>query len=179
MFKRKSECQKKRGMFSPYIDGRLTSSERERMESHIEGCEACRRELESLEATVNLLHRVPLISPPRSFAIAEVAPRRHSVAFGTLRVATAVAVLALVFLFVSDGVQLFEGGLIGERLAQQVTPVAGDGLDGGEVPAEGGEYVWPVSEIEMALLGVVLVLGGTTAILWHRRRRGGEKAPIS
>lgn len=176
MFKGKSECQRIQGMLSPYIDGRLGPLERERIESHIEGCEACRWQLESLEATVNLLQRVAMVSPPRSFALAEVAPRRRAAAFGTLRVATAVAVLLLAFLFLGDALHLFGPGLIGERLAPQVTPRAGEVLDMGGAPPEGEGYAWPLRQLELALLGVVVVLGGATAILWHRRRRGGEKA---
>jgi len=144
------------------------------MESHIEGCDACRRELESLGATVNLLHRVPLVSPPRSFALAEVVPERRPVAFGALRVATAVAVLVLAFFFVGDALHLFGAGLIEERFA----PMAEDVSDMGGASAEGEEHVWPVLEIELALLGLVVVLGGATAILWQRRRRGGDKALV-
>ena len=177
MFKRKSECKKVQGMLSPYIDGWLTSLETERTESHIEGCEACRRELESLGATVNLIHRVPLVSLSRSFTIAELAPiYRGPAAFGVLRIATAVAVLVLAFLFLGDAAHLFEAGLIGERFAQQVTPVADEDSDMGGAALEGEEYIWPVRELELALLGVVVVLGGVTAIMWQKKRRGGEKA---
>jgi len=182
MFKRKSECQRVQGMLSPYIDGQLGPSDREGMESHLEGCQACRRELESLRATVNLLHRVTIVSPPRSFAIAKAAPKPLPAAvwsFGVLRVATAVAALLLVFVFAGDATHLFEGGLIEERTAQQGTTMDGEDVevsDRGGAPAGGEEYVWPVSELELALLGVVVVLGGATAILWQRRRRGGERA---
>ena len=175
MFKRKSECQEIQGMLSLYIDGMLSPLEREKLESHIEGCEACRWELESLEATVNLLQRVAMVSPPRSFALAEVAPKRRPAAFGTLRVATAVAVLVLAFLFLGDALHLFGAGLIGERLAPQVTPTAGEVLDMGGAPPEGEGYVWPLRQLELALLGVVVVLGGATAILWQKRRKGAEK----
>jgi len=188
MFKRKSECQRVQGMLSPYIDGQLGPSDKEGMESHLEGCQACRRELKSLRATVNLLHRVTMVSPPRSFAIAKAAPKPLPAAvwsFGVLRVTTAVAALLLVFIFAGDATHLFEGGLIEERTAQQDTLMDGeDGEDGevsdtGGVPAGGEEYVWPVSELELALLGVVVVLGGATAVLWQRRRRGGERASKS
>lgn len=180
MFKRKSECQKLKGMLSPYIDGQLSPSERERVEGHIEGCDACRHELESLRATVDLLHRVSTVSPPRSFTIAEVVPKRRAVAFGALRAATAVAVVLLAFVFMGDALHLFGAGLIEERLTyQEVTPVptplGGEvsDLDGATAEAEG--YVWPVPELELAMIGVVVALGGATAILWQRRRRS-EKA---
>lgn len=165
-----------RGSLSPYIDGRLPSSERQRIESHIEGCEACRRELESLRAMVNLLHRVPLVSPLRSFALAEVAPQRRPAVFGALRAATAVAVLVLAFLFVGDAFHLFGAGLIEEGFGRQVSPIVENVSDMGGALAEGEEYIWPVLEIELALSGVVVILGGATVVLWHRRRKGGEKA---
>lgn len=179
MFKRKSECQRVQGMLSPYIDGQLSASDREGMEGHLEGCQACRRELESLRATVNLLHRVTMASPPRSFAIAKAAPKALPAAvwsFRVLRVATAIAALLLVFVFAGDATHLFEGGLIEERTAQQGTLMDGEVSDTGGAPAGGEEYVWPVSELELALLGVVVVLGGATAVLWQIRRREGEKA---
>lgn len=169
------------GMLSPYIDGRLSPLEREKIESHVEGCEACRWELESLEATVNLLQRVAMVSPLRSFALPEVAPKPHPatlrrpVAFGALRVATAVAVLVLAFLFLGDALHLFGAGLIGERLAQQVTPMPGEVLDMGGAPPEGEGYAWPLRQLELAMVGVVVALGGATAILWQKRRKGAEK----
>lgn len=176
MFKRKSECQKVKGLLSPYIDQQLSSLERVLVEDHLAKCAVCSGELKSLRATVNLLHRVPMVSPPRTFALAEVAPKRRPVAFGALRAATAVAVLLLAFLFVGDALHLFEAGFIEERFAQQVTPEAAEVLDIEDVSLEGEGYAWPVREFEFALLGVVVVLGGMTAILWQRRRSGSEKA---
>jgi anti-sigma factor RsiW len=168
MFKRKSECQKLKGVLSPYIDGQLSPSERERTERHLKGCEACRRELESLRATVNLLHRVPMVSPSRSFAL-ELAPKRRPAAFGALRAATAVAMLLLAFLFLGDALHIFGPGLVGEERL----------FDAAEVAYAGAGFAWPVWQIELALLTVVLVLATVTAILWWRGRRGGEKAQKS
>jgi len=168
-------------MLSPYIDGQLSSPDRERLEGHIERCDACRCQLESLRATVDLLHRVPMVSPPRYFTIAEAAPKRRAVAFGALRAATAVAVVFLAFLFVVDAINLFETAPVEDRLAQQdnattPAPLEGEGLDKEPAPAEAEGYTWPVRQLELALVGVVVILGGTTAILWHRRRRPVETA---
>jgi len=171
-------------MLSSYIDEQLHLADRKRVESHLEGCQACCVELESLKATLKLLHRVALVTPPRSFAIAEAAPIPRPAtarAFGALRVATAAAALLLVFTFAGDAAHLFEAGPVEERTAQQVTPMANEdegaiglSLDGeGYANSEG--YTWPVREIELALSGVVVALGGATALLWQRRRRG-EKA---
>ncbi len=205
MFKRKNECKKIEGLFSPYIDGQLSLSDVKRVERHIEECSACRRELESLRAVVGLLHRVPMVSPGRSFAIAARVPRRSPVALRALRVATAVAVLLLAFVFVGDALHFFEPGGVEDRAILQQnaatsTPTGGESFDAdGETPegqyegtpvpaASGGEglnseseafessgYAWPVRPIQLALVGVVVVLGGSTAIMWLRLRQGKEK----
>jgi anti-sigma factor RsiW len=179
------------GLLSPYIDGQIGSSERDRVESHLEECQVCSRELDSLRATVNLLHRVAVVSPPRSFALAEVEAKRRPAtltreapqwrrvpALGALRVATAVATLLLVFVLAGDATHLFETGPVENRAAQQGTPVADEVMDAGgasfgsEGFTDGEGYIWPVLELELVLMGVVLILGGATAVLWHRKRRG-------
>ena len=197
---RKNQCRKVQRLLSPYIDGQISSAEKDRVESHLEECLVCHRELESLRATINLLHRVAIVSEPRSFALAELeakrrlailtgeATQRHRVpALGALRVATAVAALLLVFVLAGDATHLFEAGSVGNRVALQGAPVA-DEVQGTPVPDEvmgvgdasldsegftdGEGYIWPVLELELALAGMVLILGGTTAVLWHRKRRG-------
>ena len=188
---RKNQCRKVQGLLSPYIDGQIGSSERDRVESHLEECQVCRREFDSLRATVNLLHRVAVVSPPRSFALAEVEAKRRTAALtreapqwrrvpalGALRVATAVAALLLVFVLAGDATHLFETGPVENRAAQQGTPVADEVMDAGgasfdsEGFIDGEGYIWPVLELELVLMGVVLILGGATAVLWHRKRRG-------
>ncbi len=188
---RKNQCHKVQGLLSPYIDGQIGSSERDRVESHLEECQVCSRELDSLRATVNLLHRVAVVSPPRSFALAEVEAKRRPAtltreapqwrrvpALGALRVATAVATLLLVFVLAGDATHLFETGPVENRAAQQGTPVADEVMEAGgaffdsEGFTDGEGYIWPVLELELVLTGVVLLLGGATAGLWHRKRRG-------
>lgn len=41
-------CRKARRLLSPYLDGALKASERERLEAHLPSCPACRAELELL-----------------------------------------------------------------------------------------------------------------------------------
>lgn len=132
-------------MLSPYIDGQLSPSEMERIERHIEECDDCRRELESLRAVVSLLHRVPIIAPQRSFTIAAKAPRRRPVALRALRVATAVAVLVLAFVF---ALHFFELGPVEDRSIQQeyaptYTPTSGEGSDTEAETPEAEGYGWP------------------------------------
>lgn len=123
MFKRQREsgCHQTRQMFASYIDGRLNAVEQDAVNYHIEVCDDCRRELESLEATVQLLHRMPVVTPTRSFTLAE-APRQQVLApLGTLitdrareataalipntnwlRVATAAAIILLMVMVAGD-----------------------------------------------------------------------------
>ena len=106
LFKRETLCKKIQGMLSEYMDNRLGSEDRVLVESHLEACEACSRELASLRMAVQLLHRVPQVPLPRSFTVAVPEPRREGV-FGAsslrwLRPATAVATLVLVVLLAVD-----------------------------------------------------------------------------
>jgi len=105
-------CRKVRGMLSEYIDNSLNSEDKSFIERHIETCEACSKELESLRMTVQLLHRVPEVSVPRSFTVTVPQPRRES-AFGPsslrwLRPATAIVAVALVVLLMGDFLHGFE-----------------------------------------------------------------------
>jgi len=184
MFRRKSECQIVQGRLSPYIDEQLNPADKERVESHLEGCQACLGELESLRSTVKLLHRVAMVTPPRSFAVAEAAPKPQPASarsFRVFRAATAVAALLLVFTFAGDAAHLFEAGPVEERTDRQVLPLVKEDTGEGVLPSEGegyadGEvYTWPVFELELALSGVVLVLGGAAVVLWQKKRRGIEK----
>ncbi|TET18542.1 MAG: hypothetical protein E3J81_00070 [Dehalococcoidia bacterium] len=107
---RKTRCHKVRGMLSEYIDSRLDSEDRGDVERHLEICEACSNELESLQMTVQLLNRVPLMPAPRSFAISEVGTGRVSIfepqRLGWLRPATAFATVALIALLIVDFLQV-------------------------------------------------------------------------
>jgi|GEM_PF-769877 len=76
---RKARCRKVREMLSEYIDNLLGAEDRGVVESHLEVCEACSNELESLQMTVQLLHRMPSVPVPRSFAIREGKTDREEV----------------------------------------------------------------------------------------------------
>lgn len=53
-----------------YLDDRLPSQARERLESVISGCADCRRELEGLRDTAAMLRQLPVVAPRRSFVMA-------------------------------------------------------------------------------------------------------------
>jgi hypothetical protein len=99
-------------MLSEYIDSGLSSESKSFVERHLETCEACSKELESLRMTVQLLHRVSEVPVPRSFTVTVPQPRRES-AFGPaslrwLRPATAIVAVALVVLLMGDFLHAFE-----------------------------------------------------------------------
>ena len=79
---RKSQCQRIQEVLSPYLDNRLTSVERDAVKYHVEICEDCRRELDSLEITAQLLQRMPVATAPRSFTLAEAPKGRVWVPLG-------------------------------------------------------------------------------------------------
>ena len=117
MFRGKGKplCRKVRGMLSEYVDNRLDGENKSFVERHLETCEACSKELESLRMTVQLLHRVPEVSVPRSFTVIVPEPRRES-AFGPasmrwLRPATAIVAIALVVLLMGDFLHGFENNV--------------------------------------------------------------------
>ncbi len=96
-------------LLSAYIDNQLSSAERAEVDSHLEGCAVCRRELETLHWTVSLLRAVPQRRVPRSFTIpvpARAPERPHLLSlrwsYGFLRAATAFAALLLVLVVASD-----------------------------------------------------------------------------
>ena len=76
---RKRECRRVRGKLSEYIGGRLGTEEKGSLESHLETCSACAKELEALQMTVKLLNQVPSVPVPRSFAIREMETDREKV----------------------------------------------------------------------------------------------------
>ena len=134
MFKRKSRCQKTEEMLSAYLDGRLISAERDAVKYHLRTCNDCRRELDSLETTLDLLHRLPLIAAPRAFTLTGAQGKREWVPYripsvNRLRVATAAAMILLAVLVTGDFAGLFyaEISLEPERIAEvTITAEAGE-----------------------------------------------------
>jgi len=115
----KTGCRRVKRVLSEYADQRLGEEERLAVRRHLDTCEACSRELASLRMTVRLLHEVPVVPVPRSFAVRrqeverviEPAPQR----LRWLRPATAVAVFTLVMVLAVDFLQLVPGQLASER----------------------------------------------------------------
>jgi hypothetical protein len=141
----KDKCDKTKGMLSAYIDQCLSLKELMEVEHHLEACQRCQEELDSLRTTVGLLHRVPQVLPSRSFAIAEVKPVLRRTAVWALRAATSVAAVFLALVFASDLINLFEvtPSLVDERGAPSSTlgPEGGEEQEVAPSPGENWSFV--------------------------------------
>ena len=102
-------------LLSDYVDQRLAPSERRRMDDHIQTCWNCRRELQGLQETVDLLRSTPTVPVPRSFALTpSMVAAEPSAGLYVMGVRAAVAVaVALVVVVVGDGL-----GLLGPDQSQ-------------------------------------------------------------
>ena len=92
-------------MLSEHIDGRLGDAARARLEAHLRACSVCQEEPDSLRATVQILHRLPEVSVPRSFRLQSApAPRREPrpLPLRPMQLSTAGAALLLAVLVVGD-----------------------------------------------------------------------------
>jgi len=101
---------------SAYIDGRLTTRERSRLERHLASCRDCTADLESLRQTKALLGQLPQMMAPRSFKLpaslqAEyIRYRRLSRTYRLLGSASAVAAVLLVVLLAGGTILGYLGG---------------------------------------------------------------------
>lgn len=153
-------CGEVRELLSEYIDRTLSHDKRSVVEEHLEACEACSGELESLQMTVQVLHRVPEAQVPRSFAITRVEERRATAfeprglgwlrpatalaAFEPrglrwLRFATALAVVVLMVLVSVDFLVVGGGELAGEPPTQPAS-VLGSEEETDQAKATGGMF---------------------------------------
>ena len=114
---------------SEYLDGRLPASQALQLEGHVEACDRCGLELESLRETVGLLRQMPMLEPRRIFTVGEaplLAPTRPlfrvpSWAYGA---AASVAVLVLALVTTAD----LGGLLAGEAAPSERSSLATEEL---------------------------------------------------
>ena len=99
-----------RALLSSYVDGEVSAAEARRVEEHAAACSACRDELDSLTATVELVRALPEFELPRSFELTRLPEEEPRANFGVWapRLATSVAGLLLVILLAGD----FTGTLV-------------------------------------------------------------------
>lgn len=61
------QCREVQDLLSAYLDCMLDPSEKESADRHLEGCPACRSELDDLKMVVGLVRDLPLVDPPPEF----------------------------------------------------------------------------------------------------------------
>ena len=57
-------------LLSPYIDGRVSPEDGERIARHLDACEACRADLTALQGVVGLVRSVPPVTAPEGLRTA-------------------------------------------------------------------------------------------------------------
>ncbi len=142
-----------RGLLSAYIDGQVSETESRRVEKHLDLCDECRLELDTLRSTVDLLNRLPDLAVPRSFALSEApAPVVFSPPFASAaRLFAPVAAAVLVMLVVGDALGLVSQGGLGEQPAS-LTAESRVAVSGGAEPAPVAEMaaeVETITEVEV------------------------------
>ncbi len=112
---------------SEYLDGRLQGRDLDRVGQRLEECDACRKDLEELQATVAMVRQLPMETPRRSFVMsappAEPVRVRPALALRAPNwvyvVAASVAALALAITVVDA-----TGGLSSDPLRRDVETTA-------------------------------------------------------
>ena len=93
-----------RTLLSSYMDGQVSPAEAKRVEEHLLTCDECRRDIETLRMSVEMLGELPELEIPRSFALTSppesvVSTRRFA---WSARLATTAAALLLAALVAGD-----------------------------------------------------------------------------
>ena len=152
---RKTQCDLVRELLSPYIDDELGSKERQKVDSHLESCQSCREEFDSIRKTISLVQNMPVIEPRRSFAISETKKKTWDGRLKVLSAATALVAVLLLVIIIGDIGHYFDA------LPLPSTPWP--------QPPEIGKYYWPVRETEFGLLGLFIVLAIATIVCWLKK----------
>lgn len=61
--------KKIKALLSTYLDDELIEKEKDLVDRHLATCGSCRQEMDSLRVTVDLIKKMPLVSPGRSFLL--------------------------------------------------------------------------------------------------------------
>ncbi|MBI4297580.1 MAG: zf-HC2 domain-containing protein [Chloroflexi bacterium] len=182
MERRKIGCPQVRKWLSEYLDGAMRAEQVQAVEAHLEGCPQCREELASLSEAVFLLRSLPGAALPRSFTLSSemvlATPATSRWAWG---LAAAMASLALAFFLAGDLAGFLPQGTValptpspapteaGLRTLE-AAPKVGESLEG--TTAAGAVGGWPLTQIELALGSLLLLLlAGMAFSLWRRRLR--------
>ncbi|MFB0538287.1 MAG: zf-HC2 domain-containing protein [Anaerolineae bacterium] len=145
---------------SAYLDGELTARDQERVRLHLQQCEACQWNLQTLQRTVALLRSLPQVRAPRSFQIPRSTPApsvpfwMHPWAYGALRVATGVTAVILMIALAGNALVLPVGRAPMAGEARNALQVRADGAaEAAPHPASGYVGEEPPAEAEAAVVG--------------------------
>jgi anti-sigma factor RsiW len=105
--RKRTEHKEVEQQVSAYLDGELSSQERRVVEHHLDTCEACQWNLETLRQTVQWTQELPTVQVPRVFTIRAPAEparkaRRRWNFLPVLQGATALVALLLIFAVAGD-----------------------------------------------------------------------------
>lgn len=155
---RQTEHERVATLLSAYVDDRVNDGERALVDGHVQTCAACRNDLSTLRATVQVLRAAPVQRVPRSFILPRALARqpRPAWTFPIFRAAT-VAVTALLMIVVMGDVAglgaMHMGGLLTREAQSEfaaTSVVTPEGVPAPSVwitsatvepPAPGGEAV--------------------------------------
>lgn len=139
-------------VLSALVDGELTPDEEAAARAHLEGCAACRDELDATQATADLVRGLPAVDPRFGFYERMLRPGFGGVDRRRMRTGVAIASMAAAVALVI--------GLVANLGADEVTPAVDDMVEvhqAGFLPSTGFD---PVAPDEMAALDVPVELDG-------------------
>ncbi len=127
-------CDRAKEALSALLDGELTAAEADEVRAHLDGCPACRAELDALRRLVAEVKTLPPVSAPRDLrrkimARLDEAPARDDtrrVYWRVLWGAAAAVVIGLAFMFVP----LFTAPAERARVARTLKPMEDEGAAG-------------------------------------------------
>ncbi len=105
-FRKRNDCKKITELLSAYIDKQLSSHVSELVHKHIQSCQKCSQELETLTKTVKLLHRTQVERVPHSFTVADIQPIKRPVYLGVMRFAAVISAAIVAILFLADALNI-------------------------------------------------------------------------
>jgi anti-sigma-K factor RskA len=157
-------------LLGPYVLGELSEAEERELERHLEGCPACRENLDDVRHAHGTLKAAVGGPPPelKDWVLARArSQRRHRPAYGWklwLPVAAALLIVAILGLGVLRTVSDSSGGLA--LTATGAAPQAGGELR--------GEQVGENFRVELEAWGLPKPTGGEYYEMWYAREGGGR-----
>ncbi|MDN5348124.1 MAG: hypothetical protein PWP65_1688 [Clostridia bacterium] len=174
-------CHQAQELFSPYLDGILSPTQKLLLEKHLANCPNCREELVAWEETVAAIRNLKLLDPPEDFSlkVKERLPQKRFLwrRFLPLGAAAAVLLLLMVGSFAAglwgpEGLQVTQGDKKGQAAGTYRVIDAGKIETGQLKDAEAVKEELPESVKVGTAQEVSEVAGRNEA--WHLERKSFE-----